>query len=183
MGGSTRTRTVCSPSTGTVETIRLVAVFLRTDVQHARAAGIQSGMSYLLAGLLFIAILAIAVALLTVSAKRHGRNQPRASVDQSYGEGLPGSDIAILAPDPDSPLGDTSEHAGGQRDGETVSGQDAARSGGSRRPVGGGYAGTSGIGDHDDRRAPDAEHNARPLVGGEGEGVRRMPARSDRARR
>lgn len=126
-------------------------------------------MGYLLAGLLVVLIVAIAVTLLALSARRHGRRQPEVSEDASYGAGLPGSETAILAADPDSPLGDTSEHAGHQRDGETVSDQDADRSGGSGRPVKGGYAGTSGVGQPSERRRhTDDSHVARPVDGGEG---------------
>jgi hypothetical protein len=113
-------------------------------------------MGYVLVGLLFVVILAIGVTLLRASATRHGRRPGRASGDQSYGAGLPGSDTAILAPDERSPLGDTSEHAGRHQDGETVSDPDD-RSG--ER----GEAGATGD-----------PHVARPVVGGEGEGRRRI---------
>lgn len=104
-----------------------------------------------------VVIVAIAVTLLVLSARRHGRRQPRASGDEAYGAGVPGTDTAIVAADRESPLGDTSEHAGRQRNGETVSGQDADR------------------GERADR--PDAPHVAPPVVGGEGEGRRRIPGR------
>lgn len=133
-------------------------------------------MSYLVAGTLVVLIVAVAVTVLVASARKHGRRQPRASADASYGAGLPGSDAAIVAADADSPLGDTSEHAGRQRDGETVSDQDAERSGGSGRAVGSGHAGTSGVGEAGDRRRrpEDSAHVARPVDGGEGEGLRRI---------
>jgi hypothetical protein len=131
-------------------------------------------MDYLLAGLLVLILVAIGVTLLTISARRHGRERPRAAADQSYGAGVPGSDAAIVAADSQSPLGDTSEHAGGQRDGATVSGQDADRHGGSRRPVGRGYAATGRIGRREERPERDDAGTARPVVGGEGEGVRRI---------
>jgi hypothetical protein len=132
-------------------------------------------MSYVLAGLLVLAVIAIGATVLIVSAKRHGREQQRTAADPSYGAGLPGSDTAIVAPDPDSPLGDTSEHAGQQRDGETVADQDADRSGGSRRPVESGYAGTGRIGERERRReGGDGAHVAPPVDGGEAEGRRRI---------
>jgi hypothetical protein len=132
-------------------------------------------MTYVLAGLLVVVIVAIGVTLLTISARRHGSRRRRASRDESYGAGLPGSDTAIIAADPDSPLGDTSEHAGRQRDGETVGGQDADRSGGSQRPVSSGYAGTGRAGDPARPRTDaDSAHVAPPVVGGEGEGRRRI---------
>jgi hypothetical protein len=133
-------------------------------------------MGYVIAGVLVLLVVATAVTLLVLSARRHGARQPNASADPSYGAGLPGSDAAIVAADPDSPLGDTSEHAGRQRDGETVSDQDAERSGGSGRAVGSGYAGTAGIGEPSERRGSreDSPHAAPPVDGGEGEGRRRI---------
>jgi hypothetical protein len=129
-------------------------------------------MGYVLAGLIVVAIVATAVTLLVLSARRHGRRQPQASGDEDYGAGIPGSDTAIVAADRDSPLGDTSEHAGRQRDGETVAGQDADRSGGSRRPV---NSGATGAGEGTGQKGSDAPHVAPPVVGGEGEGRRRIP--------
>jgi hypothetical protein len=131
-------------------------------------------MEYVVAGLLVLVAVGAGVTLLILSARRHGRRQQRASSDPTYGAGVPGSDTAILAPDPGSPLGDTSEHAGEQREGETVSGQDAERSGGSGRPTGSGSAGGAAIGDPSRRRRGDDPNVARPVVGGEGEGTRRV---------
>jgi hypothetical protein len=65
-------------------------------------------MGYLLAGLLVLLIVGAVVTLVARSARRQGRT------------GRPGSEAGILATDRDSPLGDTSEHSGSQRDGETV---------------------------------------------------------------
>jgi len=71
----------------------------------------------------------------------------------------------------DTPLGDTTQHAGEQdSEGRTVDGQDAAASGGSGRPRQSGYAGTSAPGVDDDD--PDgAAHVARP---GEAEAGRNL---------
>ena len=113
-------------------------------------------MGYLIAGLLVLVIVAIAVALAVRAARR------------------PDSSLAILAADPDSPLGDTTEHAGRQREGETVAGQDAERSGGSGRARSSGYAGTGAIGDRSGRRAADDAHTGPPVDGGEGEGSRKV---------
>jgi hypothetical protein len=78
----------------------------------------------------------------------------------------------MLRGEPDSPVGDTREHAGEQTTtGETVGGQDAERHGGTGQPVEDGYAGTSGVGSGRER---DPEHVGRPVVGGEGEGERRV---------
>jgi hypothetical protein len=132
-------------------------------------------VSFVLAGLLVVVIVAIGVTVLIVSSRRHGGDRRRASTDPSYGAGLPGSDTAIVAADPDSPLGDTSEHSGRQREGETVGDQDADRSGGSRRPVESGYAGTGRIGEPGRRReGGDGAQVAPPVDGGEGEGRRRI---------
>lgn len=78
----------------------------------------------------------------------------------------------MLRGEPDSPLGDTRQHAGEQTSGgETVAGQDAERHGGTGRPARGGYSGTSGI---ESGREREPERVGRPVVGGEGEGERRI---------
>jgi hypothetical protein len=73
--------------------------------------------------------------------------------------------------DSGTPLGDTGQHAGEQTEaGETVGGQDADTHGGTGEPQTG-YTGTGEAGsDH----APDDENVARPVVGGEAEGERRV---------
>src|SRR5215216_743994 len=129
-------------------------------------------MGYVLAGAVLVLILVIGITLLTVNAKRHGREGKRAATDSDYGRGVPGSDMAIIAEDRDAPLGDTTEHAGEQQDGTTVADQDADRSGGTGAPADGSYAGTAAIGDEE--RPRDAAHVAPPTVGGEGEGRRRI---------
>jgi hypothetical protein len=131
-------------------------------------------MGYLIAGLLVLVIVAIAIALVLRAVRGHGRRGAAAAGDESYGGGRLGSATAILAPDPDSPLGDTSEHAGRQRDGETVAEQDAERSGGSGRARSSGYAGTGAIGDRSGRRGGDDTHSGPPVDGGEGEGSRKV---------
>ena len=84
-------------------------------------------MGYVLAGAVLVLILVIGITLLTLNAKRHGREGKRAAADSDYGHGVPGSDMAIIAEDRDAPLGDTTEHAGEQQDGTTVADQDADR--------------------------------------------------------
>ena len=111
-------------------------------------------MGYVLVGLLVVVIVAGGVTLLVLSSRRHQRDLPRASTDEDYGGGKPGTDTAIFARDPDVPLGDTSEHAGEQEDGATVEGTDE----------GGADAG---------RRSADG-HSAPPVSGGEGEGRRQV---------
>src|SRR5688500_2181244 len=111
-------------------------------------------MGYLLAGVVLVIILAIGITLLTVNAKRHGREGKRTAADSDYGRGVPGAELAILAEDRDAPLGDTTEHAGEQREGTTVADQDADRSGGTGTAADGSSTGTAGIGD--DERPIDA---------------------------
>jgi hypothetical protein len=128
-------------------------------------------VEYLIAGLLVALIVGGAVAVVARRASRHQGG--RAASDSDYGGGVPGGETAILAPDRSSPLGDTSEHAGRQREGETVADQDAERSGGSGRSGRtGGYAGTADIGEPGRERPDDDAHVARPVDGGEGEGRR-----------
>jgi hypothetical protein len=129
-------------------------------------------MGYVVAGAVLVLILVIGITLLTVNAKRHGREGKRAAADSDYGGGVPGSDMAIIAEDRDAPLGDTTEHAGEQHEGATVADQDADRSGGTGAPAGGSYAGTAAIGD--DARPMGGARVAPSTVGGEGEGRRRI---------
>ena len=83
-------------------------------------------MAYVLVGLLVALIVGTAVFLAVRAARRQGRERgARAADDPGYGAGLPGSDTGIFATDRDSPLGDTSEHAGEQSGGETVADPEA----------------------------------------------------------
>ena len=113
-------------------------------------------MGYVLVGLLVVVIVAAGVTVLVLSSRRHQRDLSRASADEDYGGGKPGSDTAIFAQDPGAPLGDTREHAGEQEDGATVEGSDE----GGREEAA--------------SRAPDGGHSAPPVDGGEGEGRRRV---------
>jgi hypothetical protein len=113
-------------------------------------------MGYVLAGLLVVVIVALAVAVFWRSARRQGEQGRNAAADAGHASGLPGGGAAIAAADDGAPLGDTREHTGEQRDGETVADPDAA----GRR--GAGHSGNGGM---------------RPLVGGEAEGTRRPPER------
>jgi hypothetical protein len=71
----------------------------------------------------------------------------------------------------ETPLGDTTEHAGRQSDeGTTVGDQDADESGGTGRPVHSGTAGTSAAG----QSAPDPDAAAHVMRPGEGEGKERL---------
>jgi hypothetical protein len=88
------------------------------------------------------------------------------AVDKGAPAGTDGGAPGIGSDD-QTPLGDTSEHAGEQTEaGTTVGGQDADEHGGTGRPVHSGAAETTGAG-HDPSDPDAAAHTARP---GEGEG-------------
>jgi hypothetical protein len=83
-------------------------------------------MGYVIAAVLVLLIVAAGVTLFTLRATR--ANRPQAADDRDYGEGTPGSDMAIAAPDDRTPVGDTDQHAGEQtREGETVRDPEAGR--------------------------------------------------------
>lgn len=113
-------------------------------------------MEYVIPAVLVLILVGGFVTFLVLNATK--KSGPVAERDD---EGAPG-----MGAD-ETPLGDTTEHAGEQtEEGTTVGGQDADVSGGTGRPVHSGSAGTSEAGD--DRSDPDAAaHLARP---GEGEG-------------
>ena len=73
-----------------------------------------------------ILVLLIVAAGVTVFILRAARSQRQASAtDSEYGAGVPGTDTAIVAPDENTPLGDTDQHSGEQtREGRTVSGRE-----------------------------------------------------------
>jgi hypothetical protein len=83
----------------------------------------------------------------------------------------------------ETPLGDTSQHAGHQtEEGTTVGGQDAEESGGTGEPVEPGLAGNGAGGGRPPEDPEAAAHRARP---GEAEGEQRIafdPHRSDSER-
>jgi hypothetical protein len=113
-------------------------------------------MEYVIPVVVLVLIVAAFVAFMVVNAtKKSGPAADRTD------EGAPG-----IGPD-ETPLGDTTQHAGEQsRHGTTIGGQDAVQSGGTGRAVRSG-AGTSGIGEHRGDDPDAAAHRARP---GEGEG-------------
>jgi hypothetical protein len=83
-------------------------------------------MGYVIAIVLVLLIVAAGVALFTMRATR--TNRADAAADRAHGEGTPGSDAAIVAPDSNTPVGDTDQHAGHQsREGETVDDPEAGR--------------------------------------------------------
>jgi hypothetical protein len=118
-------------------------------------------MGYVIAGILVVLIVAAGVTLFTMRATRAKRGE--AAADRSYGEGTPGSDAAIAAPDSNTPLGDTDQHAGEQtKEGETIDQPEAGRGlDPSANSPGIGGAGQGG-------------------VGGEGEGSRPVTPQSER---
>jgi hypothetical protein len=119
-------------------------------------------MGYVIAAIVLILVVgAFAMFMVTNAARRSNVSD----ADDPGREGSP----AMLGSDPGSPVGDTREHAGEQSgSGTTVADQDADRHGGTGEPQTG-YAGTGPIGG-----PADDEHVARPVVGGEGEGERRV---------
>ncbi len=113
-------------------------------------------MSYVLVGILLLLIVGGFITFMVMQAtKRSGHATAVDSDDAAPGQGAD-----------DSPLGDTTQHAGEQpgQEGFTSGGQDADQSGGSRTPVGGADAVT---GDNDQDR-PDGRFQRDP-IGGEAE--------------
>jgi hypothetical protein len=114
-------------------------------------------MGYVIAAIVLLLIVAAGVTFLMLNAtRRQGR---AAAADSEYGGGTPGSDAAIVAPDENTPLGDTDQHSGEQtREGKTVDEQDAERSGGAA-PAGG-DGGVGGEGEGGRPVVPDSERLA-----------------------
>src|SRR5687768_11212367 len=111
-------------------------------------------MGYVAAGILLMLILAGFVTFLVMRAT--ARSSPATAQDPADGPGI-GTD--------DTPLGDTTQHAGQQdADGRTVSGNDADRSGGTGAPT------TDLPQRSQDTDPPDGRFKRDP-VGGEGEGA------------
>jgi hypothetical protein len=83
-------------------------------------------MGYVIAAVLVLLVVAAGVTFFMLKATRTGRGS--AAADSDHGEGMPGSDAAIVAPDEGTPLGDTDQHAGEQTsEGRTVAGQEGER--------------------------------------------------------
>jgi hypothetical protein len=66
-------------------------------------------MGYVIAAILVLLIVAAGVTFFVLGAAR--RNRQSAAADSGHGEGTPGSETAIVAPDERTPLGDTDQHA------------------------------------------------------------------------
>jgi hypothetical protein len=119
-------------------------------------------MGYVIAGVLVLLIITGFITfLVTNSMKKNDLSDA----------GDPGADqnpLGIIGSDEDSPLGDTTEHAGEQNEhGETIGQQDADRHGGTGRPRE--RYGSEGQPHEHSSRDADV---ARPVVGGEAEGER-----------
>jgi hypothetical protein len=80
-------------------------------------------MGYVIAVLLVLLIVGAGITFMVLRAPRTQRS--RAAADSEYG-----NDAAIVAPDSNTPLGDTDQHAGEQtREGTTVGSHDIERGG------------------------------------------------------
>jgi hypothetical protein len=116
-------------------------------------------MEYVIPLVLVLMIVGGFVTFMVLNATRRGQE----SDASREADGTPG-----IGED-DTPLGDTSEHAGEQTaDGRTVAGQDADEKGGTGRPVQSGYSGTSTGGP---QSPTDSAHVRRS---GEAEGTERL---------
>jgi hypothetical protein len=112
-------------------------------------------MGYVIAAILVLLIVGGFVFFLVANATN------KSNVSDAGDPGADQNALSIIGSEGDSPLGDTTEHAGEQNEsGETIGQQDADVHGGSGAPP-------SAQERHTDR--PDV---ARPVVGGEAEGER-----------
>ena len=122
-------------------------------------------MGYVIAGILVVLIVGGFAMFLVMNATK------RSNVADADDPGRDGP-TDMLGSEDDSPLGDTEQHAGEQDEsGHTVGGQDADEHGGTGQPRTEGYGGEAAVGE----RERDTPHAARPVVGGEAEGERRIP--------
>jgi hypothetical protein len=118
-------------------------------------------MGYVIAGILVVLIVAAGITFFTLRATRARRGE--AAADRAHGEGTPGTEAAIVAPDDNTPLGDTDQHAGEQtREGETVDQPEAGR------------------GMDPSTSSPGISGPGEGGVGGEGEGSRPVTPESER---
>jgi hypothetical protein len=104
-------------------------------------------MGYVIAAIVVLLIVAAGVTFFVLRATRSGRRS--AAADSGHGEGVPGTDAAIVAPDEGTPLGDTDQHAGEQTREGTTTGDEAregrgAPASGSVPPAGEGGVGGEG---------------------------------------
>jgi hypothetical protein len=117
-------------------------------------------MGYVIAAILVVLLVSALVFFLVTNATK------KSNVSDAGDPGADQNPLGIIGSDDDTPMGDTTEHAGEQNEsGETVGGQDAEEHGGTGEPPE-----RSGTSPRSDR--PDV---ARPVVGGEAEGERSAP--------
>jgi hypothetical protein len=84
-------------------------------------------MGYVIAGIIVLLIVAAAVTVAVLNATR--RQRQASAADEDYGGGTPGTEAAIVAPDENTPLGDTDQHSGKQTsEGRTVAGREGEKS-------------------------------------------------------
>jgi hypothetical protein len=123
-------------------------------------------MGYVIAGVLVLLIITGFITFLVMNSMKK---------NDLSDAGDPGADqnpLGIIGSDEDSPLGDTTEHAGEQNErGETVGHQDAERHGGTGTPRER-YGSEGAPQERFDRAPSDDPEVARPVVGGEAEGER-----------
>ena len=115
-------------------------------------------MGYVIAAVVLLLIVAAGVTFFVLNAS--SRQRQSAAADPGHGEGTPGSEAAIVAPDERTPLGDTDQHAGEQtEEGRTVSG----REGEGREPARGSVppAGEGGVGGEGESGGPTGPESER----------------------
>jgi hypothetical protein len=110
-------------------------------------------MGYVIAAILVLLIVAAGVTFFVLNASR--REGGSAAADRSHGEGSPGSEAAIVAPDDQTPLGDTDQHSDEPAEGR---GGSTGTTRGSVPPAGAG--GVGGEGESGEQVQPESERLA-----------------------
>ena len=110
-------------------------------------------MGYVIAAILVLLIVAAGVTFFVLNAS--GRKGGSAAADSDHGEGQPGSEAAIVAPDDQTPLGDTDQHSDEPAEGR---GGSTGTTRGSVPPAGEG--GVGGEGESGDQVQPESERLA-----------------------
>jgi hypothetical protein len=95
-------------------------------------------MGYVIAAVLVLLVVAAGVTFFVLNAANRQRRS--AAADPGHGDGTPGSEAAIVAPDEETPLGDTDQHS----EAPAREGTGDAESGGSVPPPGEGGVGGEG---------------------------------------
>jgi hypothetical protein len=112
-------------------------------------------MGYVIAAILVLLIVAAGVTFFVLNASKRERGS--AAADSSHGEGQPGSEAAIVAPDDNTPLGDTDQHADEPTEGH---GGTTGTTRGSVPPAGAGAGGVGGVGESGEPIRPESERLA-----------------------